>query len=199
MNKLLLFTMFFFSLAIGVFAQKAVIQEKAHSMNSYPYSDPDPVAAPGRIYPYFRFDGYTADGKMMDWNMVEMENPYIKVYVTPQVGGKVWGAVEKSTGKEFLYFNHAVKFRDVAMRGAWTSGGVEFNFGLIGHAPSCSSPVDYLTRENADGSISCFVGSTDLPSGTRWRVEINLAKDKAYFTTRSFWYNPSSLEQSYYH
>jgi len=199
MNKLLLFTMFFFSMALCAFAQEAVMQEKAHSMNSYPYSDPDPVAVPGRIYPYFRFDGYTADGRIMDWNMVEMENPYIKVYVTPQVGGKVWGAVEKSTGKEFLYFNHAVKFRDVAMRGAWTSGGVEFNFGLIGHAPSCSSPVDYLTRENADGSISCFVGSTDLPSGTRWRVEINLAKDKAYFTTRSFWYNPSSLEQSYYH
>lgn len=68
------------------------------------------------------------------------------------------GAVEKSTGKEFIYFNHVVKFPDVAMRGAWTSGGIEFNFGIFGHTPSCSSPVDYLTRENADGSTSCFVG-----------------------------------------
>jgi tetratricopeptide (TPR) repeat protein len=198
MDKFLLCSLLF-SLFAGAFAQNSSIQEKPQSLNSYPYSDPDPVAAPGRIYPYFRFDGYTAEGRKMDWNMVEMENPYIKIYVSPQVGGKVWGAVEKSTGKEFLYFNHAVKFRDVAMRGAWTSGGVEFNFGLIGHAPSCSSPVDYLTRTNADGSISCFVGSTDLPSGTRWRVEINVPKDKAYFTTRSFWYNPSTLEQSYYH
>lgn len=198
MKKNLLFSIFFILIA-GAFAQNAIIQEKPQSLNSYPYSDPNPVASPGRIYPYFRFDGYTAEGRKMDWNMVEMENPYIKIYVSPQVGGKVWGAIEKSTGKEFLYFNHAVKFRDVAMRGAWTSGGVEFNFGLIGHAPSCSSPVDYLTRPNADGSISCFVGSTDLPSGTRWRVEINMHKDKAYFTTRSFWYNPTSLEQSYYH
>ncbi len=198
MNRFLLITLFF-SFIVGAFAQRATIQEKPESLNSYPFSDPSPVAAPGRIYPYFRFDGYTAEGSKMDWNMVEMENPYIKIYVSPQVGGKVWGAIEKSTGKEFLYFNHAVKFRDVAMRGPWTSGGVEFNFGLIGHAPSCSSPVDYLTRTNADGSISCFVGSTDLPSGTRWRVEINMPKDKAYFTTRSFWYNPTSLEQSYYH
>lgn len=198
MKKSALFTLLL-SLAFGAFSQRAVIQEKPLPLNSYPYSDPNPVAAPGRIYPYFRFDGYTAEGRTMDWNMVLMENPYIKIYVTPQVGGKVWGAVEKSTGKEFLYFNHAVKFRDVAMRGAWTSGGVEFNFGLIGHAPSCSSPVDYLTRTNPDGSISCFVGGTDLPSGTRWRVEINVPKDKAYFTTRSFWYNPSVLEQSYYH
>ncbi len=198
MNKFLLFILAF-SFVACTFAQNAVIQEKAHSMNSYPFSDPDPVAEPGRIYPYFRFDGYTGEGRKMDWNMVEMENPYIKVYITTQIGGKVWGAVEKSTGKEFYYFNHAVKFRDVAMRGPWTSGGIEFNFGVIGHAPSSSSPVDYLTRENPDGSVSCFVGSTDLPSGTRWRVEINLQKDKAYFTTRSFWYNPSSFEQSYYH
>jgi len=198
MKKSFLFALLFM-LAFSALAQKAAIQEKPQSLNSYPFSDPDPVAAPGRIYPYFRFDGYTAEGRKMDWNMVEMENQFIKVYVSPQVGGKVWGAVEKSTGREFLYFNHAVKFRDVAMRGAWTSGGVEFNFGLIGHAPSCSSPVDYLTRTNPDGSISCFVGSTDLPSGTRWRVEINVPKDKAYFTTRSFWYNPTSLEQSYYH
>jgi len=198
MKKSILFTLILF-LSFGAFSQNSIIQEKPHSLNSYPFSDPNPVATPGRIYPYFRFDGYTAEGRKMDWNMVEMENQYIKIYVTPQVGGKVWGAVEKSTGKEFLYFNHAVKFRDVAMRGAWTSGGVEFNFGLIGHAPSCSSPVDYLTRTNTDGSISCFVGGTDLPSGTRWRVEINVPKDKAYFTTRSFWYNPSVLEQSYYH
>lgn len=198
MNKIILFALFI-SLNLAAIAQNAILQEKLHSLNSYPFSDPDPVAAPGRIYPYFRFDGYTDEGRKMDWKMVEMENSFIKVYVSPEVGGKVWGAVEKSTGKEFLYFNHAVKFRDVAMRGPWTSGGVEFNFGLIGHAPSTSSPADYVTRTNADGSISCFVGSTDLPSGTRWRVEINLPKDKAYFTTRSFWYNPSSLEQSYYH
>ena len=121
MDKFLLCSLLF-SLFAGAFAQNSSIQEKPQSLNSYPYSDPDPVAAPGRIYPYFRFDGYTAEGRKMDWNMVEMENPYIKIYVSPQVGGKVWGAVEKSTGKEFLYFNHAVKFRDVAMRGAWTSG-----------------------------------------------------------------------------
>ena len=43
------------------------------------------------------------------------------------------------------------KFRDVAMRGPWTSGGIETNFGVIGHAPTCSTPVDYLVRENEDG------------------------------------------------
>jgi len=84
------------------------------------------------------------------------------------------------------------------MRGPWTSGGIEFNFGYIGHTPATATPVDYKTRENADGSVSCFVGNTDLPSRTQWRVEIRLPKDKAYFETHALWNNPTPLPQSYY-
>jgi predicted Zn-dependent protease len=84
------------------------------------------------------------------------------------------------------------------MRGPWTSGGIEYNLGLIGHSPSTATPVDYITRENADGSVSCIVGNMDLPSRTEWRVEIRLPKDKAYFETIPLWYNSTPLSQSYY-
>lgn len=189
----------FVLLAGSISAQPATISEESISLNTYMFSDPDPVPHNKVMYPYFRFDGYQSDGVMNEWNMVVLENEYIKVFVSPDVGGKVWGAVDKKTGKEFVYFNHAVKFREIAMRGAWTSGGIEFNFGIIGHAPSCSTPVDYFTRENEDGSVSCFVGATDLPSQTRWTVEIRLPSDKAYFITKSTWRNSSPMIQSYYH
>jgi predicted Zn-dependent protease len=120
------------------------------------------------------------------------------VYILPEIGGKVWGAIEKSTGKEFIYYNDVVKFRNISMRGPWTSGGIEFNLGLIGHTPSTASPVDYVTKENADGSVSCIVGNMDLPSRTHWRVEVRLPKDKAYFETIPLWYNPTPVSQSYY-
>ena len=180
-------------------AQTAQISEKQISLQSYPFFDPNPVPELGKIYPYFRFDGYSGQGIPKEWKMIELENDYIRLWVAPEIGGKIWGAIEKSTGKEFIYYNHAVKFRDVAMRGPWTSGGIELNFGVIGHAPTCSNPVDYLIRKNKDGSVSCFVGAIDLPSHTRWSVEINIPKDKAYFITRSVWDNPTEQEQSYYH
>lgn len=183
----------------SLIAQEASIIEKEVQLITYPYTDPDPVPQFGKIFPYFRYDGYAFIGAMRNWKVVELENSYIKLWVVPEIGGKIWGAIEKSTGKEFIYFNHAVKFRDVDSRGPWTSGGIEMNFGIIGHAPTCSSPVDYLIRKNDDGSVSCFVRAMDLPSGTRWSVEINLPQDKAYFTTRSVWNNPTELEQSYYH
>lgn len=197
--KSLLLIVFAVLLGANGSAQNALISEKKIPLKTYPFSDPDPVPVFSKIYPYFRFDGFSVNGTMQDWKMVEMENDYVKVWVVPDIGGKIWGAVEKSTGKEYLYFNHVVKFRDIAMRGAWTSGGIEINFGVIGHAPTCSTPVDYMVRKNDDGSVSCFVGAMDLTSRTRWTTEVNLQKDKAYFTTRTRWDNPSPLEQSYYH
>ena len=177
---------------------KALVNKQRVVLNTYPYSDPSPVPEFGRIYPYHRWDGYDSQGAPAEWEMVVLENAHIKVWINPAAGGKVWGAVEKTTGREFIYFNHAAKFRDVAMRGPWTSGGIEFNVGLLGHSLSCAAPVDHYTLENADGSASCFVGAADLSSGTRWWVEICLPADAAWFRTRTCWYNDSGAETSYY-
>src|SRR5690606_17320215 len=56
----------------------------------------------------------------------------------------------------------------------------------------------YLVSNNSDGSVSCFVSTFDLLTRTRWLVEVKLEKDKAFFTTRSFWFNGSGVEQPYY-
>ena len=116
----------------------------------------------------------------------------------PEIGGKVWGAKDKKTGLEFIYTNDVVKFREIALRGPWTSGGIEFNFGLVGHTCNTSTPVDYIVKKNPDGSASCFVGGIDLCSRSRWTVEIKMPQSKAYFETRTFYYNPTELNQSCY-
>ncbi|MBW6479736.1 MAG: DUF5107 domain-containing protein [Bacteroidales bacterium] len=177
----------------------ATIEESLKTFATYTYSDPDPTPRPGRKpYPYFRFDGYSNNSDSIDWKVIAMENKYIKVHIFPEIGGKIWGAIEKSTNNEFIYYNSVVKFRNIAMRGPWTSGGIELNFGIIGHSPTVSTPVDYVTRENDDGSVSCFVGAIDLLTRTRWETEINLHPDKAYFTTNTRWSNPTAILQPYY-
>ena len=196
MRKILFFL---FLLPVSALAQKAVIHEVERPMTTYPFSDPDPVARPGRVYPYFRFDLFTTHPVIQNWKMVELENDYIRLAIMPDMGGKVWEAYEKSEDFPFIFSGHSVKFRDVALRGPWTSDGLEFNFGDIGHATTTSTPVDYYNRINPDSSVSCFIGATEWASGTTWRVEIRLAPDKAYFTTRSWWYNGTPVEQEMYH
>ena len=200
LKRNLLFAFLFLSPIL--MGQKASITVESRDILTYPYSDPDPVPilAEGReeIYPYHSFSGYSLKGQMQKWKVIKLENDYIEVYVLPSDGGKVWGAIEKSTGREFIYRNEVMKYRNISMRGPWTSGGIEFNFGYIGHNPSTCVPVDYKTAENSDGSVSCFVGSMDLPSRTKWTVEIRVPKDRAYFETRAMWSNPSPLPQTYY-
>lgn len=181
------------------YAQKASITEKKMVMKTYMFSDPNPVPDMDKNYPYFKFDGFTNKSTQQEWNMVILENDYIQVFVNTDVGGKIWGAIEKSTGGEFLYYNDVVKFRDVAHRGAWTSGGLEFNYGIMSHTSTCSTPQDYVIKENEDGSVSCIVGAIDLHTQTKWNVEIKLGKDKAYVETIGSWFNTTNLPQPYYH
>lgn len=136
------------------------ITEEVHSIKTYPFSEPNPIpilTKDERLYPYHQFMGYSHDGKAQDWKVIKMENDHIEVYVLPEVGGKVWGAIDKANGEEFIYRNEVIKFRNIALRGPWTSGGIEFNFGVIGHTPATATAVDYTTRTNPDGSVSTFV------------------------------------------
>lgn len=192
----------------GPDARGATVSEKRETIRTYPYADPDPVpifarsslwGQGQRLYPYFFYDTFSATAADREWKVVCLENPYLRVAVLPEVGGKVWGAADKSSGRDFLYTNHVMKFRQIALRGPWTSGGIEFNFGIVGHAPSTASPVDYIVRRNPDGSASCVVGTMDIPSRTRWSVTITLPADKAYFETNGFWHNPTPFSQSYYY
>ncbi|HEX2781563.1 MAG TPA: DUF5107 domain-containing protein, partial [Gemmatimonadaceae bacterium] len=184
--------------ALPAQAPRATVREYQRVFPTYPFGDPNPIPVVGRIYPYFRFDGFTHAAEQRSWKVVELENAHLRVMILPEIGGKIWTAIDKRSNRPFIYFNHTVKFRDVAMRGPWTSGGIEANYGIYGHTPNVATPVDYLTRTNADGSASCVIGALDLLTRSVWRIEIRLGRDDAMFSTTSFWYNASPLEQPYY-
>ena len=79
-------------------APHATIRERRDTLVTYPFSDPDPIPVMGRIYPYFRFDGFTDIPVRKAWTVVELENAYLRVRILPEIGGKIWSAVEKRTG-----------------------------------------------------------------------------------------------------
>ena len=190
---------FFLGVFSAVLAQSpAQISESVEVFTTYPFSDPDPVPKFSEYYPYYRIDGYATESEEREWKMITLKNDYITVKVLPEIGGKVWTAVENATGRPFLYQNSVIKFRDIAVRGPWTSGGIESNFGLFGHTPNCSTPVNYTMIERPDGSVSCVVGVLDLITRSNWSIDINLPKDKAYFTMSAFYQNGSDIQQPYY-
>src|SRR5512136_2567913 len=100
MRKVLSLALIFW-LAATALGRQASIKEEKLVLKTYPFSDPDPVPLVGPLYPYFRFGGYSLTGKGQAWKMVALENRFLKIVVAPEIGGKVWGAVEKSTNRAF--------------------------------------------------------------------------------------------------
>ena len=43
--------------------QSATVRESVREFPTYPFSDPNPIPNVGRIYPYFRFDGFSATSR----------------------------------------------------------------------------------------------------------------------------------------
>ncbi|MCE2789534.1 MAG: DUF5107 domain-containing protein [Saprospiraceae bacterium] len=194
----LTFFLLFLCHVMSLTSQSVTMTPKDQPFVTYGFSDPSPVMPLGRFYPYHRFDGFSMQGESKNWKAIDMENGLIQLRILPEIGGKIWGAFHKKSGFPFIYHNDVVKFRDVAARGPWTSGGVEFNFGDYGHAPSCATPVDYTLRTNADSSISCFLGAYDWSSRTHWTVEVQLSAKQTFFTSRSTWANNTPFAVSNY-
>jgi hypothetical protein len=95
-------------------AQQANVQEEKQTFKTYPFSGPDPApvmtrssiwANGTRLYPYFFFDELSREGTNQERTVIRLENAYLKLLISPADGGKLLAAIEKSTGKDFLYFN----------------------------------------------------------------------------------------------
>jgi tetratricopeptide (TPR) repeat protein len=125
------------------------------------------------VYPYPFLDALTNKRTDKTYKAVYLENEYLRVSVLPELGGHIYQIFDKTTNRDVLYSNPVMKYAMVALRGAWVSGGIEWNF-PDGHTLTTVSPIDYATRMEPDGSAAVAVGDTERVQGMQWQVVIRL-------------------------
>mgnify|MGYP003288453841 CR=1 FL=1 len=125
------------------------------------------------VYPYPFLDSLGSEKKNKTWKAVYLENEYLKVTVLPELGGHVYAIFDKTINRDILYSNPVMKYAMVAIRGAWVSGGIEWNF-PDGHTLTTVSPIDYVIRTEADGSAAVAIGDTERVQGMQWQVILRL-------------------------
>jgi tetratricopeptide (TPR) repeat protein len=152
----------------------------------------------GRInYPYTIRDNLTDRREAHDWRALYLENAYLRCVVLPDVGGHLYGCTDKVNGEEMFYANPSLKLTQIGYRGAWAAFGVEFNF-PVSHNWMTTSPVDFATTENADGSVSAWVGNIDRVTGMQWRVELRLYPGRSVLEQHTTLYNRSDARHRFY-
>ncbi|MDR2470420.1 MAG: DUF5107 domain-containing protein [Tannerella sp.] len=151
--------------------------------------------AAGHIYPYPAQTNLGDTLTMESYDMVYLENEYIKVTILPAFGGKLFSAIDKTNGHELFHRNSTVKPDLIGTLGAWISGGIEWCFPHH-HRPTTMLPADYITVQNEDGSATVWVGETERMLGLRGVIGVTLYPGRSYIETAYYLNNPADVTRN---
>lgn len=185
-----MFAMLLLPLLLGNFcASEVIFSEETIALPTYETKAPDKVPlffrseevqlAERHIYPYPFYDVQSTEKVDKEYKALILENEYLKVCVTPEMGGRLYYVQDKTNNYEVVYNNRVVKPALIGTLGAWTSGGVEWNTPHHHRATSLIA-VDWVHTGGPYGSQTVWVGEYEKRSRTRWMTGITLEPGKAY-------------------
>jgi len=131
------------------------------------------------IYPYPFFDKVTDIRESKTYNAVYLENEYLEISFLPELGGRLFSALDKTNNYDFFYRQHVIKPALIGMLGAWISGGIEWCV-LHHHRATTFMPVDYTLSENPNGSKTIWFGEIERRHRMKWVIGATLHPDKSY-------------------
>ncbi len=135
--------------------------------------------AAGHMYPYPAQTSLSDTLTMVTYDMVYLENEYLKVTILPAFGGKIFSAIDKTNGHELFHRNSVIKPDLIGTLGAWISGGVEWCFPNH-HRTTTLMPADYTIERHEDGSATVWVGETERSRQLRGIIGITLFPGRSY-------------------
>ena len=181
------------------------VWEEPLAIPTYRLNAPDPnprfythesyQGAQKRIYPYPMLDGVTDIREEKTYKALYLENEYIKLCILPELGGRLFYAIDKTNNYEIFYRQHVIKPALIGMLGAWISGGIEWCV-FHHHRNTTYMPVDYTLAENADGSKTIWFGETERRHRMKWLIGVTLYPGKSYIETTVKLFNRTAYPNS---
>ncbi|MFE9448553.1 DUF5107 domain-containing protein [Streptomyces sp. NPDC006739] len=96
-------------------------------------------------------DGYGRTRRPSSVEALVIENDRLRATVLPGLGGRIASLVQLPSGRELLYRNPVFQPANLALNGAWFSGGIEWNIGATGHTTLSCSPLHAARVPAPDG------------------------------------------------
>lgn len=159
------------------------------------YTNESYQGAQKRIYPYPFQDNLTHVRKERTYNALYLENEYVRLSMLPELGGRMFSALDKTNNYDFFYHQHVIKPALIGMLGAWISGGIEWCV-FHHHRNTTFMPVDYTLDEHPDGSKTIWLGETERRHRMKWLIGITLYPGKSYIEATVQFFNRTPLPHS---
>jgi tetratricopeptide (TPR) repeat protein len=150
----------------------------------------------GKVYPYPVIDTIYDEKQEKEYIIVFIENEYLQIQIMPELGGRIYRALDKTNNYDFVYYNQVIKPALVGLTGPWISGGIEFNWPQH-HRPNTFGPVEYTIDDSHDDYKTLWFSERDRLYGTKASTAITLRKGSALIEIHTELYNPTSEAQSF--
>lgn len=151
-----------------------------------------------RILPYCMQDRYTRDKKPMQLKTVVLENDRLKATFLCGYGAKLHSLIKKETGKEILFSNTVIQPGNLAIRNAWTSGGIEWNISQLGH--TFTTCENMFMAKMYDKKLGEFVRAFEYErqKGLFWYLDFYLPEGSDLLYVYARIVNPNNYETPMY-
>jgi len=146
------------------------------------------------IYPYPRlnFDA-VAPPEPRSYRAVVLQNPYVRLIVVPELGGRILRWTDRVTGRQLLYANPVVKPTHWGYRGWWLAiGGIEWAFPTEEHGLNEYRPWQHQLLGNG-----VRVWDSEDRTGMTIEVTIRLEGNSNAFSVMPRIVNPTAETQPY--
>ena len=120
----------------------------------------------------------------VSFRQVVMENDYLQVTFLPELGGRIEKVLDKTTG-ESVFLERPVIWPETKYTAYGSQlGGIEVNFPCFHHGNNFMDRWNWLSRQEADGSATVFVGWTEPDSRQRVVHRLTLRPGEAVLHSR---------------
>jgi uncharacterized repeat protein (TIGR01451 family) len=148
-------------------------------------------------YHWLNWSAYYASdphGSDRDYTLLVLENPWLRLGVMPELGGRLYGVTVKATGEELLYQNPVLKptHWGPPEQGWWlAAGGIEWGLPVEEHGYEWGVPWSYTHSTTPDGS-TVTLRDTTATDRVRARIRVELPADQAAFRITPRLENPTA-------
>lgn len=159
------------------------VRETSIEIPTYGYEQALTPTNPGDpIYPYARLDpARVGPPQSRAYRALIVENRFLELTLLPELGGRVYRAVDKATGWNMFYQNPVIKPAPFGQRGWWLgAGGLEWAAPTEEHGYLEASPWNMAwTRQNAQVNVD--LSATERQTGLDLLAMVILRADEGRF------------------
>ncbi|MDW8145753.1 MAG: DUF5107 domain-containing protein [Roseiflexaceae bacterium] len=173
------------------------VRETTLTIPTYDYHQALASTNPGDpIYPYPRLDpARVGSPQPRTYRAIAVENRFLELTFLPELGGRLYRAVIKSTGQNAFYQNPVVKPAPFGQRGWWLGvGGLEWAAPTEEHGYLEAFPWD-ITVERQTGAVTVRMTTAERQRGLDMTAVVTLRADEGLFRTQLAARNASSTPQ----